>query len=595
MKKSMNKIYTITSAILLMGAGITTLSAQTAAKDTTLNRQVYLEREYTPTIQDASKVNTLPALHQPQKKQYDIKFENAIPSVNLTSFPVGDTGSGDIKTNIDYSKHRGYLVFGAGMYTNLEGALGYRVVDGQNDQLDIFATHSFTDARIKYQLDDSPQDKIKAKDMENLVKLRYSHTFKPLTWYLGGSFMNQSYNFYGNPYVVNYVAGVTFPEENLEKKQSANIFEVETGIQSKESEAVIYSGNIRYNRFSTKYGPDIAYDGVSANLIDAAVNIAYPIDLFSSDNFRLGVKGGIFHQSADKVDFALPDEDPFHSLTLVKANPYISFGGQDDAFSLSLGANLNYAFDINDKTLIAPTANLSWNFQEKSVFYATLEGGINSNNLVETFRENKYVNPGQRIAISQTPYDVQVGVKSGVIDGFEFDIFGGYKYTKDEHLYTQSSTAYWGNVSEAMYANLGTGHFGGLLKTRLIPHTDLALKVVGYFYNLSEYKYMETEPSEKKAWGLPSLTFGFNADFSFIDNLILTASYDFEGGRKTWQNNTSKKMDAINELSFKANYQIFDWLSVYGKANNVLNQKYERYYGYTLQGINVVLGASLKF
>ncbi len=586
----MNNIYKL-SLLGIIGLSVfpANISAQTTAKDTLLNRQVYLEREYTPTIQDAAKVNTLPALHQPQKKQYDIRFEQAIPSVNFTSYPVGDTGSGDIQTQVNYSKHRGYLVLGAGLYTNLEGALGYRIVDAGKDRLDIFATHTSTNGKIKYLEKNGSIDKVKAKDMENSVKLRYSHVFDPLTWHLSGSFLNDGYNYYGNPYAVSQSSS-SIENTNLEKKQSVSIFEVETGIKSKETDKYTYSGNIRYNRFSLKYGPDISYDGVSANIINANADVMFPI----VNDFKLGVKGGVLYQGSDDVDFQVSEgDDPYHNLTLFNANPYFNISGDD--FLISLGANFSHAMDIKDKTVIAPTVKLSWNFEEKSMLYLTVDGGVNSNSLLDIFGENKYVAPYRRIAISKTPYDAQIGVKSGVINGFEFDIFGGYKYTKDEHFYTQVSTSSWMNVSDAIYGNLGTGHFGAALKTKLIPYTDLSLKATGYFYDLKEYTSTDFSPNEKKAWGMPGLTFDFNADFSFIDNLTLTANYLFEGGRKTYSNGQSIKMDAINELNIKANYQIFDWLSVYGKASNILNQKYERYYGYTLQGVSALGGVNLKF
>jgi len=588
----MNNIYIISLATLIGFSFFSTNAlGQTAKKDTTLNRQVYLEREYTPTIQDASKVNTLPALHQPQKRQYDIKFENAVPSVNFSSYPVGDTGSGEIQTDINYSKHRGYLTLGAGLYTNLEGSLGYRIVDAENSQLDFFATHSSTNGRIKYLLKDSNLDKVKAKDMENFVKMRYSHTFETATWYLSGSFLNNGYNYYGNPSVMSFINYVLPSEENynMNEKQTVNIFEVETGIKSKETDKYIYSGNIRYNRFSMKYAPDMSFDGPSANLIDVYADVMFPV----VNDFKLGIRGGVFYQGVDDIKYDTGDTDPFHSLTLFKVNPYFNING--DNFKISLGAAFHHALDINDKTQIAPTVKINWNFEEKSMFYLTLDGDINDNSLVNIYKENKYVNPAGRIDISKTPYDLQLGVKSGVIKGFEFDIFGGYKYTKDEHLYTQIPAISWYNVSNALYANLGTGHFGAALKTRLIPYTDLSMKATGYFYNLKEYTQTANPPADKKAWGMPSMTFDFNADFSFIDNLTLTASYLFEGGRKTYMGGESVKMDAINELSFKGNYEIFNWLSVYAKANNILNQKYERYYGYTLQGISVVGGVSLKF
>ena len=41
------------------------LSAQ-ALQDTTLTRQLELQREFNPTLQDANKINSLPVVHQPQ-------------------------------------------------------------------------------------------------------------------------------------------------------------------------------------------------------------------------------------------------------------------------------------------------------------------------------------------------------------------------------------------------------------------------------------------------------------------------------------------------------------------------------------------------
>ncbi|MEN9917985.1 MAG: hypothetical protein RL662_421 [Bacteroidota bacterium] len=592
----MNKLYKISFLSFL---GITSasvnVSAQTAVKDTTLNRHVNLEREYTPSIKDASKINTLPALYQPQKKQYNIQFENAIPSVNLSNDAIGDTGSGDIKTNIDYSKHKGYLLFGAGMYTNLEGALGYRIVDAPNDQLDIFATHSFTNARIKYLFKDSPLDEVKAYDMENLIKLTYKHSFDAFIWHLRGSYLNNAFNYYGNPYIIDPLANTESFEKSLKDKQTANVLELETGIASNPTNSVLYSGNIKYNRFSQKYGPDKANRGISANLIDVTADVAVPFEqLLHIDDFKIGARGRIFHQGCDPVQYET-SKDQFYDLSLIQANPYISLGEVGDAILLEVGAKLNYAIDYNDKTRIAPKLKLLWNFAQKNSFYINVDGGVNDNNLVSIHRENKYANPFRRIAISQTHYDMRTGIKSGAIAGFEFDIFGGYKYTKNEHLYTQVSASSWANVSDALYANLTTGHLGGSLHTRLIPNTDVSMKVVGYFYNVKEYSGLNTHPSQKRAWGLPNMTFDLNADFHIIDNLVLTAHYAFEGGRKTYLNSQSIKMSSVNDLSFRANYQVLDWFSVYGKINNIMNQRYERYYGYTLQGINALIGASLKF
>lgn len=589
----MNRLYkTLFIGSLGLSVASTNISAQTAAKDTAFNRHVSLEREYTPTIQDASKINTLPALYEPAKKQYGIKFENSIPNTNISSHPVGDTGSGDIKTNIAFSKHRGYLLFGAGMYSNLEGAGGYRIVDSANDRFDLFATHNSTDGKIKYLNPSQFMDKAQAKNMENLINAKYSHKFESLTWYLNGSFFNNTFNYYGNPFIFGQATqSASVYEALMKNSQGVNVIEAETGISStKGSDAVSYSANVKYNNFTSKYGADVASDGVSGSIFDALVDIATPIQT----DHKAGVEGGIFFQSFNKADFltSLPS-DPFHNLTIFKVRPYYSIDGGD--FKLSLGANINWASDIENKFVVAPSIKTSWNFNEKSLFYFNIGGGINDNNFVTMNRENRYINPASRVFISQTLYDAQIGVRSGIANGFEFDIFGGYKYTKDEHLFVPYYTASWGNVSEMLYANLGTGHIGGSLKTKLIPYTDLSLKATSYFYNVGKYTLTNQAPDKKEAWGLPSFTFDFNADFSVVDNLTLSVNYIFEGGRKAYVENASKGMNSINELNIKGTYSILNWLSFFVRANNVMNQKYERQYGYTNQGINALGGISLKF
>jgi hypothetical protein len=584
----------ITAGTVLLGNA----SAQTThSNDSTLNRQVSLEREYTPTIQDAAKVNTSPALYQPKKKQYKVNFEDSAFSFNFSSFPVGDTGSGDIQTEMDYSKHRGWLMLGAGMYKTLQGDLGYRIADAKRDRLDIFASHNSTGGNVKYLLKDSPIEKVEAKDMENSIDLKYRHSFNSLSWNLSGSFFNNSYNYYGNPYIFNYIKDFQVAEYedltdgwDLGKKQSINIWNVETSVQSKESARTNYTVGASYNRIDFKHGSDYSYHGIASHLVNAYANVAFPL----ANDFKWGVKGDIFHQSSEKADFiAEEDKESYHNLSVVKANPYIYYDGYN--FLMALGVNFNQAWDFNDKTSLSPMLNILWNFDEKSKFYLAVTGGINRNDLVSTYRENKYIITGRRVAISQTPYDAQIGVSSGAIKGLEFDIFGGYKYTKDEHLYIPSrGHSWWATISDALYANMGTGHVGASLKTTAIPYTDLSVKATGYFYNLKEYS-KESPTNEKTAWGLPSFTLNFNADFTFIPNMDLNLKYCYENGRKTWVDSQTVKMDAINELNAKAAYRILKWLSVYAEVDNLLNQRYERYYGYTLQGLNALGGVELKF
>lgn len=600
----MNTIYkTILSAVALTCV-TPALIAQTNAKDSTINRQVNVEREYTPTLQDATKINTLPALYEPTRKQYEIRFEQTTPSVQIGTTPITDTGSGDINTAIGYSQYRGYAVLGAGTNLNFEGALGYRIVDNTNSKFDLFGTHNSTNGNIKYLEDNADPDKVKAKNMENFIKALYSHKFSSANWYIGASFLNNSFNYYGYPY-----SYMSIRHEGIEKNQSVGIFGIETAVKSYDNDEWRYTAGLKYHNYKMNKGDYYGYpktDGASANIIDFGADVNK--DIF--DDKRVGLEARILHQAigGKKTDASNLSDENFSAMTVTRLKPYFFIDA--DNIALKLGASANYAFDFHDRVAISPYVNFDWNFADNATFYAKVDGGINDNNFVETHRKYRYINPNTRIMPSRTLYDVQVGIKSGAIRNFEFDIFGGYKQTKDDHLIssmlevddflkispqTRDIIVPDINVIQPIYADLKTGHFGGSLKTKLIPYTDLTFKAVGYFYTVDKY-HEDYIINEKKAWGLPSFTVGANADFSFIDNLTLGFSYELQAGRKALRNYREVvKMDNINELNFKASYSFMDWLSVYARLNNALNQKYERFYGYTLQGINLLGGVSIKF
>ena len=185
----------------------------------------------------------------------------------------------------------------------------------------------------------------------------------------------------------------------------------------------------------------------------------------------------------------------------------------------------------------------------------------------------------------------------------EFDLFAGYKKTDKDHLYIYGYTNLWANISNALYADVSTGHIGGALKTSLIPCTDLTAKITGYFYDVkyvNGYINSVGDPiSEKKAWGRPAFTAEFNADVKPIDKVTLSLNYIYGGGRKTYAMtslaNAVVSMKDINELNFRGEYQITDWISVNARLNNILFQKYELQYGYPTQGFNILGGVSLNF
>lgn len=593
----------IYKTIFVLGLGITSL-AVSAQKDTTLTRQVLLEREYNPTLQDASKINATPNIYTPVVKQGNINFVSSTPQIKLDNNQLGASAPGDIKTNVDFSKKRGYLMLGGGTNGNLDGAAGYRIVDGERDRLDLFGNYNATSGKIYYLDKEKYFDKdVKAKYSNAGVNLKYRHTFDPSILTVEASFRNTGYNYYGNSFYRPEPS--SFIPFDYDSRQSVNVFSLNLGLKSsdKYDGALKYIGSIGFSHFGNKYGPTSLTDGVSGEQLDLGVNVFTGFDTDKT----MGIDGSIMYQTFGKEDW-FENDDIYHKYMNVQGTPYLKFLGEN--WNVNLGANVNFLFDVKVGFSIAPNIKANVRINDVNKFYAEIGGGVNNNTFLDILQENRYVNPATRVEYSKTLYDAKIGFSSGVVSGLEFDLFAGYKQTNKDHLYVYQPTGAndaWSLVGTPLYANISTGHIGGQLKTTLIPYTDLSTKITGYFYNV-KYRDGYVTPidpvtfSEKKAWGRPSFTAELNADVKPMDKLTLSVNYLYAGGREgaylvgvLSSVNPESKMKDINELNFRGEYQVTDWLSVNARLNNILYQRYELYYGYPLQGFNILGGVSLKF
>ncbi|MDR0823584.1 MAG: TonB-dependent receptor [Prevotella sp.] len=599
-KKDMRTRYkSIYKSILVMGLCVVSLTVS-AQKDSTIIRQVMLERDYTPTIQEASKVNIPPDIYSPVIKAKEIRFISSTPQIVLNSNQLAASAPGDIKTNVSFDTKRGYAYFGAGTHGNLEGGLGYRLVNEERDRLDLFGSYTGTNSTIDYiNGKNYAASDVTAKYSNTGVNLKYQHRFEPSILSVGTSFYNTSYNYYGNSFIPAS-SSIASPFD-VASKQGVNVFKIGLGLKSSDdSDSVIeYDGSVDYNHFSNKYGLTSLEDGVKGSVINAAVNLFTGL---GSDR-TVGIKGSITTQSFGRKITYL--ENAYHGYTNITGTPYVRFDG--DNWDADLGINLSALFDVKTAFAMSPNVKASVKVTDANRLYAEIGGGVNNNTFLDILQENRYVDPISRVDYSKTYYDAKIGFLSGAVSGLEFDLFAGYKHVRRDHLYVCGShTDGWGNVGSPVYANISTGHIGGLLKTNLLPYTDLSARIMAYFYNVKyQDAYVPVVLSESlpaaQAWGRPKFTLELNADVKPFDNLLLSLNYLVAGGRKAVEkvyNSDSWEivnMKSINELNFKAEYKFIDWLSANIRLNNILFQKYELQYGYPLQGFNILGGVNFRF
>src|SRR5690554_676449 len=139
----MRKIYIIITALTL-SAG---LFAQT--QDSLLRRQMELEREFNPTLLDADKINSLPALREPTIQKANTNYSSWAGRVT-PPIEIALPRPGTVMTDIPFSTKRGYLFLNAGNYANINGAFGYRLVENDKNNLSFSFLHNSTNGDISY-------------------------------------------------------------------------------------------------------------------------------------------------------------------------------------------------------------------------------------------------------------------------------------------------------------------------------------------------------------------------------------------------------------------------------------------------------------
>ncbi len=487
-------------------------------------------------------------------------------------------------TDIPFSTKRGYLFLNAGNYANINGAFGYRLVENDKNNLSFSFLHNSTNGDISYvqeaqnaQADNSNN----AYLMDNLGQLNYLHIAESLKLNMHLSYLNSQFNYYGNPFENDRFFN--------NDKYNLGMLSAKIGIESAESDLLNYRGFVDFKNFNTKQSKTAMYDWMKGNQIHAFVGFDKP---FRNSSSKIGVDGSIvttvYNGDAD-------------NYFLFNAAPYIFFGSGNA--HAKLGADLLFQNSEKTKMRVVPNIDLNWNLTDRSSLYAKVHGGFNHNTLPEIMNESRYILTYNPVKASFTHLDLEAGTKIGEVSGFRFDFFGGYKKTDDEHFLVLNSNDVIGGDAfgpfmeslKPIYGTLTHSYIGGMIHSNIWSPLDVSLRLKKNFYDTKEVKNNNIDIIDAKAYNMPGVDLDIRASLELIENLKLTLNYYFAGDRWTNFENNNIKMDNINDLNLGGVYDINESFSLNVKANNVLSQKYDIWYGYPAQRINIAGGFTLKF
>ena len=605
----MRKIQVVMMSALLSGIslyGFAQEADKNSEKEKNLNREMTLEREYDPIVQDATKVNTLPVVREMNISKRPILYSDyAVPTVpekEMTLLPAGT-----MMTDVEHTKRNGYLHFGGGMLMNMMGDFGYHLLNTDRDRLGVYFSHRSMNGNVKFENGDDSIQKRKAKFNDNIGGLDYKHLFDRATLKLGGKFGHSAFNYYGmptNPSGLPPLSSVAMFSD-FDTNQGNRLINVYGGVASDIATSIGYHIDADFTNFKQKYSLSKELDGMMENHIAIGFGINSPVN--NGKSFGVDLNANILsYTEPSEANSVIIDSAGFNTHFNATFNPY--FRMESDVLKLLLGLNVMLVSQ-NDETNVYASPNIALDLPVAtwSVFYAKLVGGIESNSMAELSRTNRYINPAFTADASKTWADLKLGIRSSATAGLWFDIFAGYKYTESDVLFNPSSYTWisegFNNVSMVFQPSTQRIQVGATLKYDYKKVVDFYLKGEYHHYTI---KYLDTwknvyggnglnADDEMKAYGRPSFIANAGINVRPVKPLTLNLDYCMMSGIYAYSGSENVKMKTINDLRFRASWQFNDMFSIYAQCNNLLFQKQELYYGYPMQPFSAMAGFVVNF
>lgn len=543
------------------------LFAWTQEQSDSLRREVTIEKDFTPIVRDASKINTLPEVEAPTVTKHSIQYSDwTIPaSLEASAVLLPPSGFDDpLRKNLS----RGYFDFGMGNYWNMAGNFGYRILQSETDRLGVWWQHRSTSGTVDYNQSLPGYDNSrKMRQLEEQVVVDYRHAFEKLDFGIRGGYRYDSFNYYGLRYPD--VQGIASPGQDI------NRFFLKSDVVSSNIEAPFnYKASLAYYRYGFQRGYLQESKGAAENLVEADFALSAPID--SRSNILLD---GTF----DYIGYSqLPSESGYGMLSL---NP--RYGWRSDRILLSAGIRADISFNNGTIFRFSPDVRFDWTIVPDFQFYTSLTGGKRLNTWHRVSGYTLYFNPSAVVANTYVPLDAEVGLQVNALRGFSIGLSGGYEIGKNI-LFLLPETGVNGEFT-------GVSSFAGIDAYGWKTDIDMSYRYGTAWEAKARIGYRQwimDNGGREISYNRPKWEGGVSIRYTPVPLLDLEAGYEFATGRDY---DALGSLADIHLVNLKATYKFTPKFSVYGLTDNLLNRKYDILYGMPAQGINFMFGLDLKF
>ncbi len=567
-------------------------------KDSTkLNQEVEVVKAYRPSVAKAEKISLLPVVGDTTRFRPDLNYKTI-------SHPI-TTGfqSSLLKANNLYPREinfPGYGKISGGFGTNLTpfADLYLNNPNAQNGTLGLQMNHLSSQGKVKMK----GGDEVDAPFSYNRATLFGSYVLNGVTISSELTYQRAKNRFYGYPEVIpaNILTNNFVRYFNQDQLQQSGFFDLSVKSNATSTADLKFKTNLNLSYFNT-----------STNQVEKASMVSgdfsHPFGILEGK-----LTAGFEHFETENVtDFpdlmvlTAPKSSWLHlAPTIFFENEYLALEGGVDLFAVSDNFSGN-SFKPYPKLALSLFTN-----SKNITVYAALDGKLQSNNYSKIASENRFINPKQMVSPTSERMILTGGLKGIIAPPIAFNIGIKYKQIDDQYFYVTRIVNGSGKVSptlldltynnafEVVYDNLTSLDFSGELS---YTAANFFLLMTGHFYNY-------TLNTLEKAPYLPDFTLNATSSMKVSGKISALAEIYVTGPRniqlKYYLPLTSSalptppiylKIDPMITVNLGAKYQFIKNLEFTANIENLLNRKDEQWYGYTVQGLCLKLGASFSF
>ncbi|CAM1352257.1 conserved exported protein of unknown function [Tenacibaculum insulae] len=562
-------------------------------KDTIIKTEVVnVVTSYVPKITDAFKIKQKPIIKHTKASEKKA-LEYKIFSVPVASTFIPKSG---VMKKVDLGKREALYAnyFSVGLGNTITPFLEAFVRQSESYDSE-FSTH------LKFLLSADPVEKTAlSSTYYNLnLNLLYAQQERYSNWKAGLNAERNKYNWYGLPTNIAFTDATV---SAIEEEQAYNFFKVFGTINFDESYIEQANGSVSFTS-----------DVLSSSefLIDGNVKFKFPLsemyyqlnDLFINTTISyLGTKFDKNYQTQSELK---------HSYFTFGLHPTYNFKVQD--LAVKIGAKAYFSLDLensNNNFFVYPNVEVSYPIvHDFANVFIGASGDLETNTYRSLANKNPYISPTQNLLQTNKKYNAFAGIRGKLDHQFSYNFKASYADVENQQFFALNQSKSNGNNIAGTNAFSFFGYdYGNSFNTE---YDDIKLltffgevafdgiKNLSVGLNGQFNKYTLT--NELEPWNAPKMEGEIFGTYK-TNKWFAGANFFFVGERKgkeydvlPAQNFTTVSLDSYFDINFNGGYHFSDSFSVFLNLNNLLNNSYQRFNNFNVQGFQAMGGLTWKF